>query len=215
MHQRPVYVLWRAWTHCPTLSKEEKDKGSWYNNLKIFGKLGHPTLIEAGRLDKDQVKEGLFLPADPTSRFMLPVKIQMWDMQMDCEALLDSSATACFMNKDFARKQGIPLVEKSSPISIEVTDGRFLASGDVWYETHPLEVTIKNHVSRIAFNIIQCLGNPNVIGLPWLELHNPSIDWISQSIEARQAQKKERSIQILYTLDLSSSLTQQKRIQPF
>ncbi|MCO5578430.1 hypothetical protein L7F22_032272 [Adiantum nelumboides] len=137
-------------------------------------------------------KEGFFLPVDPTSSFMLPNKIQMWDRQMDCKALLDFAANACLMHKDFARKQGIPLVEKSFPIIVKVINGCPLASGNVKYKTHPIEVTLKDHLLWIAFNIIQCPSISIVIGLPWLELHNPSIDWRSQRVEPRQAQKKER-----------------------
>ncbi|MCO5592956.1 hypothetical protein L7F22_046960 [Adiantum nelumboides] len=108
----------------------------------------------------------------------------MWDRQMECEALLDSGTTACFMDKDFARKQGILVVEKSSPITIEVIDGRPLASRDVRYETRPTKVTLKN----------QCPSDPIVINLPWLEFHaaHPSIKWRSRRVEPRQVQKKER-----------------------
>lgn len=97
---------------------------------------------------------------------------------MDCEALLDFGANTCFMDREFAKEQGIPLVEKSNTDKNcrGYCDGGPLASGDARYETHPIEVTLKDHVSKIAFNIIQCSSIPIVIGLPWLELHNPSID---------------------------------------
>ncbi|MCO5574011.1 hypothetical protein L7F22_027789 [Adiantum nelumboides] len=111
---------------------------------------------------------------------------------IDCEALLDSSAMVCFMEKEFAKEQGIPLVEKSNQATVEVVDGRPLTSGDVWYETRPIEVTLQEHVSRIAFNIIQSPSGSIVSGLPWLELHNLDIDWRVWRIEPQKVQKKKR-----------------------
>jgi hypothetical protein len=47
-------------------------------------------------------------------------------------ALLDSGASACFMDKDFVERHKLPLVAKKHPIPVEVIDGRPLVSGDLF-----------------------------------------------------------------------------------
>ena len=67
------------------------------------------------------------------------------------KALLDSGASACFIDKDFVEKHNLPLVTKKSPIHVEVIDGRPLASGSVTEETKPLDTFIENHQSYYSF----------------------------------------------------------------
>jgi hypothetical protein len=59
---------------------------------------------------------------------------------------------------------------------VEVIDGRNIASGGVIHETALLELRISAHLERIAFNIISTLHHLVILGLPWLEVHNPIID---------------------------------------
>ena len=92
-------------------------------------------------------------------------------------ALLDSGASACFLDEDFVKSRKIPLVQKPKPVHVEVIDGRPLSSGDVTHETRPIKVTIDGHDSYIAFNIIRSPSNPVILGLSWLEKYNPRIDW--------------------------------------
>lgn len=45
------------------------------------------------------------------------------------------------------------------------------------HESDHIEVMFKDHSSYIIFNIIRTLSNPFILGLFWLKMHNPSIDW--------------------------------------
>jgi hypothetical protein len=81
------------------------------------------------------------------------------------------------MDKDFAMKHSLELIEKAHPTPVEVIDGRPLVSGNVMEETQPLEVMLGDQVSHIVFNIIQCPANLVVLDLLWFELYNPDIDW--------------------------------------
>jgi hypothetical protein len=49
-------------------------------------------------------------------------------------------------------------------------------------EIQPLEIMLRDQVSHVVFNIIQCPANPVVLGLPWFELNNPDVDWSFQRI---------------------------------
>ncbi len=41
----------------------------------------------------------------------------------------------------------------------------------------PLELCIGKHTEKIVLNIISTPHHPIILGLSWLEAHNPIIDW--------------------------------------
>jgi hypothetical protein len=130
------------------------------------------------RLDATKSKEkGLFVSSNPTPCFTFHVYIKRLDCEFSSDALLDIGTSACFMDKDFALKHSLELIEKVHPAPVEVIDGRPFASGNVMEEIQPLEVILAYQVSHVVFNIIQCPANPVVLGLPWFELHNLDVDW--------------------------------------
>ena len=97
-------------------------------------------------------------------------------------ALLDSGASACFLDEDFTKRHKILLVQKSKPVHEEVIDGRPLLSGSVTYESDPIEVTFKGHNNYSVLNIIRTPSNPVIHGLFWLEKYNASKYWRLQRI---------------------------------
>jgi hypothetical protein len=105
------------------------------------------------------------------------VHIKTSDCEFSSIALLDTRASVCIMDKDFAMKHSLELIGKAHPTPMEVIDGRPLALGNVMEETQPLEVMLGDQVSHVVFNIIQCPTNPMVLGLPWFEVHNNDVDW--------------------------------------
>lgn len=141
------------------------------------GKRGCPATIGTVRLDNSisQQKSGSTLSAQPASCFTIP--LSFGPQKTKVLALLDSGASACFVDEEFAKRHKIPLALKSKPVHVEVIDGRPLLSGSVTHESEPIEVTFKDHSSYVVFNIIRTPSNPVILGLSWLEHHNPSIDW--------------------------------------
>ncbi len=65
---------------------------------------------------------------------------------------------------------------------VEVTDGWNLSSGSITHETKALTVTIGLHNSKVVFNVISSPTNLIIIGLSWLILHNPQVDWKMKSL---------------------------------
>ena len=152
------------------------------------------------RLDtiRPQPSKGLFLPSDPSPCFTLPVRIKFSKHQLSVKALLDTGASACFMDKEFASRHNLILLKKVHPTHVEAIDGRPLASGNITEETEPLEVALENQVSRVVFNIICCPTNPVVLGLPWFELHNPEIDWRSRKVSSRPSTQNQKQLKPLF-----------------
>ena len=126
---------------------------------------------------------GPILSSKPSTCFTIPLRVKFDDHSIKVSALLDSGASACFIDKDFAERYKLPLVTKKCPVSIEVIDGRPLVSGDVTQETKALDIYIDQHRSTIVFNVIKSPSNPVNLGLSWLDRYNPDIDWKKQKVE--------------------------------
>jgi hypothetical protein len=97
-------------------------------------------------------------------------------------ALVDSGATSSFIDQTFIAQHNIPVVRKSTLVPVEVIDGRTITSGAITHETTLLELYIGKHTEKIVLNIISTLHHPIILGLPWLEAHNPIIDWRSRTL---------------------------------
>jgi hypothetical protein len=97
-------------------------------------------------------------------------------------ALVDSDATSFFIDQTFVTQHNIHVVKKSTPVPVEVIDGRTIASGAITHKTTPLELRIGKHTEKIVLNIISTPHHPVNLGLPWLEAHNPIIDWRSRTL---------------------------------
>jgi hypothetical protein len=100
------------------------------------------------------------------------------------KALIDSGANSNIMDKDFAVRHKIPLTQVA-PTSVTMVDGQEVSSGPIISVTIPIEVSLGLLRCRISFNIMKSPANPIILGLPWLELHNPHIDWKTRSVQPR------------------------------
>ena len=134
------------------------------------------------RLASDTQSTGPILSSEASPCFLVPLLLKFDSCSVKTKALLDSGASACFIDKDFAEKHNLPLVTKKSPVHVEVIDGRPLVSGDVTKETKPLDAYIESHQSTIVFNVIRSPSNPVVLGLSWLDRYNPDIDWNTRKL---------------------------------
>ena len=109
--------------------------------------------------------------------FTIPLRIQFESHNITINALLDSGASACFIDKNFAECHKLALVTKKFLVPIEVIDGRPLKSGDVVQETKPLSISLRNHQSSIVFNVIKSPLSSIILGLSWLDRYNLDINW--------------------------------------
>jgi hypothetical protein len=73
-------------------------------------------------------------------------------------------------------------VKKNMLIVVEVIDGRNLYLRSMTHETKTLDIIIEMHACKVAFNVISSPTNLIVIGLSWLILHNPQVDWHTKSL---------------------------------
>ncbi|CAG8679283.1 10016_t:CDS:2 [Cetraspora pellucida] len=97
--------------------------------------------------------------------------------QTSVEALIDSGASACFLDLALARELNLPIYEKKTPLSVEVVDSQELSSGSITQETGPIPVHLQDHSEEIIFNLIPSPHYKVILRLPWLTLYNPEIKW--------------------------------------
>jgi hypothetical protein len=96
-------------------------------------------------------------------------------------ALVDSGASFCFIHPDIVRKYHIPTKEKKHPKKIKVIDGHDINSGLV---THKCTLTIElgSHKEQLSCNVADIGKHSIVLGMSWLKIHNPVIDWATKHI---------------------------------
>jgi len=115
------------------------------------------------------------------------------------KALLDSSVTGMFMNKQTAAKHGFKLQKLERVIAIRNVDDTNNSKGAI---THQVECNVyyKGHMERMKMDVCD-LGKMKVIlGMPWLAAHNPEINWETGEVKitrcpllcSRESQRKKK-----------------------
>lgn len=67
---------------------------------------------------------------------------------------------------------------------MERVDGcSLLTSGLITYMTVPLQLSIEpEHQELISFNLVSSPQFPVILGLPWLSVYNPTVDWQARNL---------------------------------
>ncbi|CAG8760584.1 12454_t:CDS:2, partial [Cetraspora pellucida] len=114
----------------------------------------------------------------PVSAFIPELYIHLPNgTQTSVEALIDSGASACFLDLALAQELNLPIYKKEMPLSVEIVDGQELSSGSIMQKTGPISVHLQDHYEEIIFNLIPSPHYKVILGLSWLTLHNPEIKW--------------------------------------
>jgi len=92
------------------------------------------------------------------------------------KALLDSSATGMFMDRQTAARHGFKLRKLERPLMVKNVDGTANSGGAI---THQVECNVfyKGHMERMRMDICDLGKTEVILGMPWLAAHNPEINW--------------------------------------
>jgi len=92
------------------------------------------------------------------------------------KALLDSGATELFMSRKCAKRGGFRLIKLAKPIVVRNVNGTGNSGGTI---THEVEVNLyfKGHVKRVRMDVYNLGKTEVILGMSWLQAHNPEIDW--------------------------------------
>jgi hypothetical protein len=108
---------------------------------------------------------------------MMRIKIRgSNDIDHNTTALIGCRAWENFIDKAYAAANGIPTQRKAIPRRVLMVDGSEVAGGPV---THNAQVgmTINHDTEDLRLHWITIGNAPVILGLPWLKLHNLTIDW--------------------------------------
>ncbi|XP_003463139.3 retrotransposon-like protein 1 [Cavia porcellus] len=94
------------------------------------------------------------------------------------QALVDSGSVGNFMDEKFAQEHYVELYEKPYPDVIQTMDGSLVGEQPVWLYTERLVCMQQNHQESIEFDIIPSPNFAIVLGITWLRLHAPDVDWV-------------------------------------
>lgn len=127
-------------------------------------------------------------------------------------ALIDSGCETNLLNRTLAIKLCLREIMLKKPIEIITTIGEDVNQkiGHLVSITEQINLVIGDHFEHIQFGITNCQKRHSVIlGMPWLSLHNPDIDWtqgilhfrckcvlIAKSINIVTLQEEEKSFGI-------------------
>jgi hypothetical protein len=103
---------------------------------------------------------------------------------METRPLVDSGAGGIFMDQNYARKHGFNLTKLEYLITARNVERTENKQGTIQYYTElDLQVNGKKNTERF---LITGLGNQKIIlGLPWLQKHNPEINWKEGTLQWR------------------------------
>lgn len=95
----------------------------------------------------------------------VPIPITANGHQISTTALLDSGAAGNFMSSDSALHNRIALIQCSSSLTVEATDGRPLGTGHISFITQELLMqTGLFHTEKIQFYILPTSNTPGILG---------------------------------------------------
>ena len=102
-------------------------------------------------------------------------KVNMYEGIM-VKALLDSGAMEMFMDRKMAAKYGFRLQKLERPIMVRNVDGTNNSAEAI---THQVEANVyyKGHVKRMRMDVCNLEKTDVILGMPWLQAHNPEINW--------------------------------------
>jgi hypothetical protein len=98
------------------------------------------------------------------------------------EALIDCSATGCFIDIEWAKLNNVPTCPLSKPIPVYNVDGTANDAGAIT-DIADILLHYKNH-SECTQLAVTHLGKQSLIfGYNWLQNHNPEINWQTKDVK--------------------------------
>lgn len=122
-----------------------------------------------------------FSASDFPPRTLTPTQISLGNKVLTQEVMIDSGADESLMDWGLAKKLNIKTDLLSQPLEASALDGKLLFR--VTHKTELIELCIGNHYELMSFHLFNSAQHPLILGFPWLNKHNPHIDWHSGKIK--------------------------------
>ena len=110
-----------------------------------------------------------------SSHYIIPVVIAGLNRSLRTPAMIDSGATALFINRRFVEKHKIFKHPLAHPIGVNNIDGTANKAGRMTHFAR-LKLTVGQRTELTEFLITDLGPEDIILGLPWLKKVNPDID---------------------------------------
>ncbi|QRW26807.1 Retrotransposable element Tf2 protein [Rhizoctonia solani] len=140
-----------------------KDKGK----AKETAKIGKDSKYQLG---KDNRISPLFT-----------IQIQPEKQADNLEVLIDSVATSSFLHPHTAKALRLPLIDLPTPQTVTMLDGLSPQAGKIWKKAN-LTFSFDGKQMTKTFLICNTGSHAAILGLKWLDAHNPEIDWNTRTL---------------------------------
>ncbi|KAF8758619.1 Retrotransposon gag protein [Rhizoctonia solani] len=97
------------------------------------------------------------------------------------EVLIDSGATSSFLHPRTAKALRLPLIDLPTPQTVTMLDGSSPQAGKIWKKTNLTFSFDGKHMTE-TFLICNTGSHAAILGLKWLDAHNPEIDWNTRTL---------------------------------
>ncbi|KAF8691634.1 Reverse transcriptase-rnase h-integrase, partial [Rhizoctonia solani] len=97
------------------------------------------------------------------------------------EVLIDSGATSSFLHPRSAEALRLPLIDLPHPCTVTMLDGSSPQAGNIWKKAN-LTFSFNGKQMTKTFLICNTGSHAAILGLKWLDAHNPEIDWNQQTL---------------------------------
>jgi len=98
------------------------------------------------------------------------------------KALLDSGVTGLFMNTTFAREKGFKMEKLKNLLLVKNVDGIVNIGGAIMHQVG-YNMFFKGHVERVRIDVCNLEKTEVILGMPWLAVHNPEINWEKREVK--------------------------------
>jgi len=114
---------------------------------------------------------------------VLPSTITLPDSEFNTYALLDNGCEGqSFIDLEFAKEKKIPLMPLRKPFKLVGYDGELTESRTVKYYVRA-DFRVGDHLEKEMVMFVTLLAHYYIIlGLPWLEKHDPQTLWAARTI---------------------------------
>ena len=103
-------------------------------------------------------------------------------------ALIDSGAGGEFIDQNYAKNSGLDIQQLEKPLKVFNVDGTSNKRGTIKYFVL-LDITVNRQQEKIKL-LLTGLGKQRIIlGFPWLNRHNPEINWKTGELNWRTTRK--------------------------
>jgi len=102
--------------------------------------------------------------------------------EVTVRVLLDSGTTGLFMDTQFTKRKEFKLKRLKNPLLVRNVDGTINIGGAIIHQVE-CNIFFKRHVERVRMDIYNLKKTEVILGMPWLAVYNPEIDWEKREVK--------------------------------